>query len=89
MTWLAKWDEFGCYAKFNYRGNDGYGTGFGGICSLLVTGLSAFFIVVQLYSFIFQTNYNQQQQINYLMQENLPSTWYDLQVSDFMPTFLV
>ncbi len=57
-TWFASWDSFGSWAKFNYRGESGFGTAAGGFCSLVVTIVSAFFIIVQLYSFFFDVGYN-------------------------------
>ena len=53
MTWFAGHDQLGTFAKFNYRGESGYGTGFGGCCSLLVTFITTVFIFVMLYSFFF------------------------------------
>ena len=47
-TWLSGWDEFGSGAKFNYRGESGYGTSMGGFCSLMVTTITTLFIGVQL-----------------------------------------
>ena len=51
-TWLSGWDEFGSGAKFNYRGESGYGTGMGGFCSLVVTIITTLFITVQLWSML-------------------------------------
>ena len=57
-TWLAGWDQFGSWAKFNYRGEQGYGTGCGGCCSLFVTILTGLFIIIQLFGFFFYPAYN-------------------------------
>lgn len=54
-TYFASWDAFGSWAKFNYRGESGFGTAWGGFCSLIITILTSFFIILQLYSFVFQT----------------------------------
>lgn len=52
-TFLAKYDSFGTWAKFNYRGDSGYGTGLGGCCSILVTAITVSFILVQMWGFVF------------------------------------
>lgn len=43
-TWLAQYDQFGNWAKFRYRGKDGYGTGLGGLCSIFLTLITTAFI---------------------------------------------
>ena len=45
-TWLAKKDQFGSWAKFNYRGESGFGTSWGGCFSLLLTLATFFFVTV-------------------------------------------
>ena len=57
-TWFAGHDEFGSSAKFNYRGESGYGTGYGGLCSLIVTIISGGFISLMLFGFFYTAQYN-------------------------------
>lgn len=65
-TWLAKQDQFGGWAKFNYRGESGFGTGWGGCFSLLLTIATFFFVSIQLLAFTFYPAYNQQSTVTYL-----------------------
>ena len=58
-TALSKYDSFGSWAKFNYRGESGYGTGIGGCCSIIVTLITIFFVGLQFWGFVFQASYNQ------------------------------
>ena len=53
-TFLAKQDQFGSWAKFNYRGEAGYGTGLGGCCSLIVIFITIVFTTIQMYGWAFQ-----------------------------------
>ena len=57
-TWLAGWDQFGSFAKFNYRGQSGYGTGYGGCCSLIVTIITVLFLSIQMLGFVMSPAYN-------------------------------
>ena len=45
-SWFSKYDQFGSFAKFNYRGESGYGTGLGGCCSLLLSGFVVVFVII-------------------------------------------
>ena len=90
-TYFAGWDEFGQSAKFNYRGESGYGTGLGGCCSLFVTILTALFISIQLIG-MFNPSYNSVMTTTYLGSEigidpdHVPG--YDIQTGDLVPTFM-
>ncbi len=85
-TWLASWDSFGLWAKFNYRGESGFGTSYGGFCSLIVTIVTAFFVIVQIYSFLFNTNYNQSDTQLFLTGGD---GGYIIQPGDFLPSFAI
>lgn len=89
-TWLAGWDQFGSWAKFNYRGEAGYGTGYGGFCSLVVNIIATLFIFVQLTGFVFSPSYNQTQTTVYLATgAEKSSDPYTIYQNDFIPTFAV
>ena len=75
-TWLSGYDQFGTWAKFNYRGQSGYGTSWGGFCSLLVSTITFLFIVVMLWGWIYRPEYAQNTIIKYLgsdLNENIPT----------------
>ena len=65
-TWLSNHDQFGTWAKFNYRGESGYGTSWGGFCSLLVSTITFLFITLMLWGWIFDPDYSQTTKIIYL-----------------------
>ena len=88
-TWFSKQDQFGSWAKFNYRGESGYGTGYGGCCSVIVTIISFLFIVMQLYGWIFQPSYNQDQTTTYLSNSSDQANAYEITPGGFLPTFIV
>ena len=88
-TALASWDQFGTWAKFNYRGESGYGTGYGGLCSLCVTIVSTLFIFLQLFGFFFFPAYNQSATIIYLGVSSGIEQDYTMYEGDFLPTFWV
>lgn len=56
--WIAGQDEFGTWAKFNYKEEAGFGTVIGGMCSLCLTAISAMFVFIQMYGWAFQASYN-------------------------------
>ena len=85
-TWLASWDSFGSWAKFNYRGESGFGTSYGGFCSLIVTIVTAFFVIAQIYSFLFDANYNQSDTKVFLTGGD---GGYIVQPGDFLPSFAI
>ena len=89
-TWLSRYDEFGSYAKFNYRGESGYGTGIGGCCSLIVYWMVALFVFMQLWAFAFKPQWNSATTVNYLdskIGEKVDA--YEIEVGDLMPTFTI
>ena len=45
-SWVRGQDQFGSYARFNYRGDSGYGTSVGGCCSVLITFLVSILILI-------------------------------------------
>ena len=87
-SWLADQDDFGTWAKFNFRGKSGYGTGYGGCITLFLTIMTIGFIILQITGFAFTPNYNSQSTTFYLddSQENIT---YFLQPGDFIPNFMV
>ena len=89
-TWLSNHDEFGTWAKFNYRGESGYGTGWGGFCSLLITLMTAGFTIVQLYGFCFDPSFNTSE-TTYFLATNIDEDVepYTLKTGDLVPTFFI
>ncbi len=85
-SWFASWDQFGSWAKFNYRGEGGFGTAAGGCCSLIVTVLTAFLITMQLYCFLFNASFNQATTELYYTGDN---EGYDVGPGDFLPSFTI
>ena len=84
--WVRGQDQLGSWAKFNYRGDSGYGTFFGGICSLIVTLIAGAFIFIQLFGLVFEPDYNQQLTTLYYTNELVE---YTMQPGDYLPTFLI
>ena len=52
-------DQLGSGVSLNYKGSSQFGTITGGCLSVCTTIFFAIFIVVQLYSWLFQPSYNQ------------------------------
>ena len=88
MTWLASYDQFGSFAKFNYRGESGYGTGCGGFCSMFLTFIGAVFISVQIFGFFWEPSYNQQNTTVYFT-DVMGDNSYTMLPGDFLATYWV
>ena len=90
-NWVRKQDEFGSYARFNYRGESGYGTGIGGCLSLIITSLVAFLTIVQLSGWVFNTQYNQNTTIVYNDAKGNPEDFQESVIhhDDSTPTFII
>ena len=88
-SWFKSQDSLGSFATFNYRGENGYGTVTGGICSLIVTFISAGFIFLQLYGFFTEASYNQAVTTYYFSDDAGTHDGYTMQPGDYLATFLI
>lgn len=75
MEWFKKtmrsWDSFGQSATLNFKGERDFGTVPGGCCSCFLSTLVAMFVTIQLYGFLFQTQYNSSQTTTAMSMSNL------------------
>ena len=72
---LSKRDKFGTWAKFHYRKESGFGTTFGGLCSLILMTLTGIFAFVQLVGWKYKPTYTQTTQVLYIENADTP---YDI-----------
>ena len=85
-NFLKGQDGLGSGVALNYRGSAQFGTMLGG-CVSLVTGLFfATFVICQLFTWIFDPNYDQQVAVSYLDRK---ADAYDIPITSFLPTFAV
>ena len=96
--WVRQQDQFGSYARFNYRGESGYGTCAGGIVSLILTVLVGLMGANQILRWMTSAKYDSSQ-----MTHNLPPTTfisteyteenekntYHLNFDEFIPVFQI
>ena len=87
-SFFSSYDAFGSWAKFNYRGQSGYGTGLGGCCSLFVSLITALFIGSQSITFFTEANYTQSTEVTYL-RNGAGDGGYKLKQVDFIPAFTI
>ena len=79
-------DGLGSGVTLNYRGSAQFGTMLGGCVSLIAGMFFASFVIVQLFTWIFDPNYNQQVAVSYLGRGD---DAYDIPTSSFLPTFAI
>ena len=65
-NFLARSDQFGSWAKFRYRQESGYGTRYGGLCSVVLFAMTFLFAAVQLFGWTYNPNYNQTTTVLYI-----------------------
>jgi len=88
-SWLAGHDQLGTFAKFNYRGESGYGTGLGGFCSLVVTIITIMFTFTVIYPWVTSPSYNQSATTVYLGAGGVVPDPYEIEVGEFLPTYWI
>ena len=91
---LARRDSFGTWAKFHYREESGFGTTFGGCCSLILKVSTFLFAFVQLLGWKYRPTYSQSTQDLYIPNAESPldlsrGLHYSIELGDFLPTFVV
>ena len=65
----------------------GFGTSIGGLCSLITSLVFLVFTMLQLYTWIFLPNYNQQINFNYNPLKGSPK--YDMPPKLFLPAYAI
>ena len=93
-SFLGRRDSFGTWAKFHYRKESGFGTTFGGICSLILYISTFLFASVQLFGWTYRPTYSQSTQVLYIPNAESPQDLarglhYSIELGDFLPTFVV
>ena len=91
---LARRDSFGTWAKFHYRKESGFGTTFGGFCTLILKISIFLFASVQLFGWRYKPAYIQSTLDLYIPNAESPldlsrGLHYSIELGDFLPTFVV
>ena len=79
-------DGLGSGVTLNYRGSAQFGTMLGGFVSLHTGMFFAIFVIFQMFTWIFDPNYNQQVAVSYLARGD---DAYVIPISSFLPTFAI
>ena len=85
-NFLKGQDGLGSGVALNYRGSAQFGTMLGGCVSLFASMFFGVFVIVQLFTWIFDPNYDQQVALSYL---GGGADAYDIPTSTFLPTFSI
>ena len=85
-NFLKGHDALGSGVALNYRGSAQFGTMLGGCVSLITGIFFGVFIICQVFTWIFDPNYNQQISVSYL--ERFADA-YDIPITSFLPTVAI
>ena len=80
-------DQLGHPVNFYHKGSQEYGTGIGGVFSLLTTIFFTLFISMQVFGWMFVPTYNETISQSYIP-TNEEET-YTIEYTDFVPYFLI